>query len=133
VNANGQADAKSNRYLWLRIFGDGVKRRERRILDFWMILILLANSFALAALILVGSAFAVIAVLSVVAVDAYWYYARRVRRRRPRYPLVPPEGRGDAYFPRTSIPRPVVEEFREMDEKRRRLARLRKMGVKKKK
>jgi hypothetical protein len=31
---------------------------------------------------------------------------------RPRYPIVPPEGRTDIYFPRTDIPRPVHEDVR---------------------
>jgi hypothetical protein len=31
---------------------------------------------------------------------------------RPRYPIVPPEGRTDSYFPRTDIPRPVHEDVR---------------------
>ncbi len=30
----------------------------------------------------------------------------------PRYPMVPPEGRTDIYFPRTDIPRPIFEDAR---------------------
>jgi hypothetical protein len=32
------------------------------------------------------------------------------KRAKPKYPMVPPEGRMDVYFPRTNIPRPVYED-----------------------
>lgn len=37
-------------------------------------------------------------------------YQSVYRRRRPRYPIVPPEGRTDIYFPRSDIPRPIYED-----------------------
>jgi hypothetical protein len=49
------------------------------------------------------------------------------KKKEPRYPLVPPEGRGDVYLPRTDIPRPVYEDFRKIEEKKRSFARVRKM------
>lgn len=57
----------------------------------------------------------------------FWYYSMRQRKRRVQYPLVPPEGKPDVYFPRTKIPRPVYEDFRKMDERKRKLKKLRKM------
>lgn len=32
---------------------------------------------------------------------------------KPKYPLVPPEGRTDIYFPRTDIPRPIHRDVRQ--------------------
>jgi Ca2+/Na+ antiporter len=32
--------------------------------------------------------------------------------KKPKYPVVPPEGRTDIYFPRTDIPRPIHEDTR---------------------
>jgi hypothetical protein len=49
------------------------------------------------------------------------------KKKEPRYPLVPPEGRVDVYLPRTDIPRPVYEDFRKIEEKKRSFARVRKM------
>jgi len=46
---------------------------------------------------------------------------------------VPPEGKTDIYFPRTDIPRPVHADFRRMQEKKQKLAKIkRKMRRKKK-
>jgi hypothetical protein len=57
----------------------------------------------------------------------FWYYSMRQRKRRVQYPLVPPEGKPDVYFPRTRIPRPIHEDFRKMDERKRKLKKLKKM------
>jgi len=34
------------------------------------------------------------------------------KKEKAKYPLVPPEGRMDAYFPRTNVPRPIYEDVR---------------------
>lgn len=34
------------------------------------------------------------------------------KKVQPKYPMVPPEGRVDVYFPRTNIPRPIHEDVR---------------------
>jgi len=104
-----------------------VEREEKRILDLWLILVLIGNGFALASVFLVGSFWAVIICLGIIAFDIYWYYIRRVKGRKPRYPLVPPEGKADVYLPRTNIPRPVVADFRELEEKKRKFAKVKKM------
>jgi len=69
--------------------------------------------------LLIGSGF--------IAFSLYWYYVRHVKKRKPQYPLVPPEGKAGAYLPRTNIPRPVIADFREMDERKRKLAKVKKM------
>jgi hypothetical protein len=58
---------------------------------------------------------------------SFFFYSRRQRKRRLQYPLVPPEGKADVYFPRTKIPRPIHEDFRKMDERKRKLKKLRRM------
>jgi hypothetical protein len=62
---------------------------------------------------------------------SFWFYSMRQRKRRVQYPLVPPEGKADVYFPRTRIPRPIHEDFRKMEERKRKLKKLRKMTRKK--
>ena len=62
---------------------------------------------------------------------SFWVYSMRQRKRRVQYPLVPPEGKADVYFPRTRIPRPIHEDFRKMEERKRKHKKLRKMTRKK--
>jgi len=38
------------------------------------------------------------------------------KRAKPKYPMVPPEGRMDVYFPRTNIPRPIYEDVQRYPE-----------------
>jgi len=47
----------------------------------------------------------------------YLIYRSVYRGAKPKYPLVPPEGRmSDHYFPRTRIPRPIYEDARRYPE-----------------
>jgi hypothetical protein len=46
----------------------------------------------------------------------YFLYHFVYKRKKPKYPLVPPEGRMDAYFPRTNIPRPIYEDMQRYPE-----------------
>lgn len=100
--------------------------REKRVLQIWIILILVGNAIALAVATLLQNLWAVMIVLGVIAFDLYWFYVRYYQRKKPRYPLVPPEGKGDIYLPRTNIPRPIHEDARKMREKKRRLEKLKK-------
>jgi len=43
-------------------------------------------------------------------------YRHVYKGKKPKYPLVPPEGRTDIYFPRTDIPRPIYEDVRRYPE-----------------
>lgn len=56
----------------------------------------------------------------------------RKTKKHPKYPLVPPEGKGDIYFPRSDIPRPIFEDFRKMREKKRKFDSIRRLMHKKK-
>jgi hypothetical protein len=42
----------------------------------------------------------------------YFVYHFVQKREKPKYPMVPPEGRADIYYPRTNIPRPIYEDVR---------------------
>lgn len=61
--------------------------------------------------------------LGYTAFNLYWFYVRYYRKKKPRYPMVPPEGKADIYA-RANIPRPIHEDFRRMREKKRRFAKL---------
>ena len=54
-----------------------------------------------------------------IALTIYYFYVRLYLKKKARYPIVPPEGKTDIYFPRTDIPRPVYADFRKMKEKKR--------------
>lgn len=43
-------------------------------------------------------------------VYCYLVYHFVYKRKKAKYPMVPPEGRADIYFPRTNIPRPIYED-----------------------
>ena len=102
-----------------------VTRRKLAIIG--IVLVLVADVFALASAVLLQNVWFVILVFVFTAFGVYAFYLRRVHKRRPRYPLVPPEGRPDMYLPRTDIPRPVVEDFRKIEEKKRKFAKLNKL------
>ena len=101
-----------------------MSRQEKRVLRLWLVLVLLGNGFALLAAAILGSVWLLLAVLGVIVFDLYWFYVRYLKRRKPRYPLVPPEGRADVYFPSSNIPRPVVAEARRFEEKQRKHRKL---------
>jgi len=61
------------------------------------------------------------------ALSFYWYYVRYVKKKQPQYPLVAPEGKADFHLPRTKIPRPVHADFREMEEKKKKMAKVKKL------
>lgn len=109
-------------------------RFVKRVLGMWTVLVLIGGS-ALGCLIIslffVPNIYGVLASSSLIAVSLYWYYVRYVKKKKPRYPLTAPEGKSDFYLPRTNIPRPVHADFREIDEKRRRLAKIRRLARKK--
>lgn len=109
-----------------------LSRREKRVLKVWGSLILITCAVALTGAILLQSIYAAMICVGIIAIDLYWFYVRYHLRRKPRYPLVPPEGKGDIYLPRTNIPRPVYEDFREMKERKRKLAKIRRMMRRKK-
>jgi hypothetical protein len=64
-----------------------------------------------------------VAALGYIAFNLYWFYVRYYQKKKPRYPMVPPEGKADIYA-RANIPRPIHEDFRRMREKKRKFAKL---------
>jgi len=105
---------------------------KKRVLPL-LVLVFIANGLALTSAIILQSIWAVIIILGGTVFTLYWFYATRRQKKKPRYPMVPPEGKGDIYFPRTDIPRPIHEDFRRIEEKKRRFEKIRKMARRKKK
>lgn len=95
-------------------------------------LVLVANGLAIASAILLQDILAVAVVLGILAFDVCLYYFRLHQKKEPQYPLVPPEGKGDIYLPRTDIPRPIHEDFRRMREKKHRFEKIEKLVRRKK-
>ena len=77
-------------------FSESVESREKHILDLFFFLLLLFNGFSLVCLVIIRNVWAILLSLTVLTVDFYWYYVRRVKGKKPRYPLIPPEGREKA-------------------------------------
>lgn len=101
--------------------------RKKRVLQIGTAFILVANGFAIASAIILRDIWFVVVVMGIVAFDIYLYYFMLHRKKEPRYPLVPPEGKGDVYLPRSDIPRPIHADFRRMREKKRRFKKLEKL------
>jgi hypothetical protein len=105
-------------------------RREKRTLQAWFILILVAAGVCMTAAILVQSIWAMLLVWSLVALDLYWFYTRYHKKVKPKYPMAPPDAKAvDAYFPRTNIPRPIYEDVRRMHEEKQKLEKVRKLRM----
>jgi hypothetical protein len=95
----------------------------------WTVVILafVVNGCALAAAFLLRDVWMVLVCIGFMAFLGYASHVRLRLRRKLHYPLVPPEGKPDMYVPLTDIPRPVIEDFRKLEEKKRRFAKIRKM------
>ncbi len=105
---------------------------KKRVVHVGTAFILIANGLAIASAIILREIWFIVVVLGIIAVDIYLYYFMSQRKKEPRYPLVPPEGKQDAYLPRTNIPRPIHEDVRRMQEKKRWFKKLEKLRRKKK-
>jgi len=88
-------------------------------------LIVFANGLAFTSAILLQNIWMIMIAAGLVIFSLGLYYYLLKNKRRLQYPLVPPEGKPDMYFPRTDIPRPVIEDFRRIEEKRRKFAKVR--------
>lgn len=104
---------------------------KKRIVQIGTVFIMIANGLAIASAIILRDMWFVVLVLGIVAFDVYLYYFMKCRKKEPRYPLVPPEGKQDIYLPRTNIPRPIHADYRRMQEKKRKFEKIRKLGRKK--
>jgi len=104
---------------------------KKRVLQTGITITLITNGIMLASAILVQSIWLYLACLAVTAFTLYFLYVRLHQKKETRYPMAPPEGKMDIYFPRTNIPRPIHEDFRKMQEKKRKLDKIKKMRGKK--
>ncbi len=89
-----------------------------------------ANVLGVAVFLLFPNLWTILFLLSAIIFDIYALPVRFARKKKTRYPLVPPEGKPDWYFPLTNVPRPVIEDFRKIEEKKRRFAKIRKIVYK---
>ncbi|MCK5593144.1 hypothetical protein KAI31_03500 [Candidatus Bathyarchaeota archaeon] len=69
----------------------------------------------------------------VIAFTIYFLYVRLYQKKEAKYPIVPLEGKTDIYFPRTNIPRTVYADFRNMQEKKQKLEKMKKKMRRRKK
>jgi len=86
----------------------------KRKIKFWLLLLLGTLIFMPFILISVLTQLFIYAAsfLGGFLIYCYMLYRHVYKGEKPRYPLVPPEGRTDIYFPRTDIPRPIYEDLR---------------------
>jgi len=102
----------------------------KRVLGMWEVLVLVDGS-AIAMLIvsifIVPNIWYMTAGLFFLAFCFHWYRIRYDKKKKPQYPLSSPKGKAGAYLPRTNIPRPIIADFRESEEEKKKLARLSKL------
>ena len=92
-------------------------------LVYWGIWLIVAGIFPICIAIFVQSPWAIFVFGGWFILLCYMAYLRLVKKRKPKYPLVPPEGKPDAYTG-LGIPRPIYEDFDEMKRKREKLKRM---------
>lgn len=112
------------------ILGSFVVRQKRIALRIGFILLFCVNVLSVVWLLLFPNLWTALFLLSAVIFDISAFSVRATRKKKRQYPLVPPEGRPDWYLPLTNIPRPVIEDFRKIEEKKRRFAKIRKIVYK---
>lgn len=100
---------------------------KKVIVWFGIFLLFCATVMSVAASLLFLNVWTTLMSIAIVAFDVCAFYARFIRKKKRRYPLIPPEGKPDWYLPLTNIPRPVIEDSRKEEEKKRKLAHVRKM------
>lgn len=104
--------------------GNQLSKSKRRVLQIGIAIVIIASGFPLAAAILLQSIWMFLVYLPIAAFILYFLYVRLYQKKETRYPIVPPEGKTDIYFPRTDIPRPIHADFRKTEEKKRKLAKI---------
>jgi len=94
-----------------------VVNRSKLALHTGIALVSITNGFAIASWVVLQNAFwAALSFLVSLPFDTYLFYLLLILRRKPQYPLVMPEGKWDMHLPRTDIPRPIIADFREIEE-----------------
>lgn len=106
---------------------------KKPVLQIGIGLIFFVQGLALVSAILLQNILMCLIVLGAIGFTIYFFYVRLYQKKEAKYPLVPPEGKVDIYFPRTNIPRPIHGDFREMCEKKQRFDKIRRKIRRKKK
>jgi hypothetical protein len=90
----------------------------KRKTKFWIYSVLGAVTFALFFTLSIIAKLFIFAAIHLAWFLAFCYLNHRFvyKKAKAKYPLAPPEGRMDIYFPRTDIPRPVHEDVRRYPE-----------------
>jgi hypothetical protein len=93
-----------------------------RVSKFWLLfafgVCLFTPFFLLVMMITIAEGTLLFALLYVASLlGGFIVYCRLIyrsvyKRIKLKYPIIPPEGRTDIYFPRTDIPRPIHEDMR---------------------
>lgn len=109
-----------------------MRSKKTRIPQIGIALIIVANGLAFVGAILLKDIWMIWIMSGVIAFELYLFYTQYNRRKKLQYPLVPPEGRGDIYLPRTNIPRPIHEDFRRIQGKKTKFAQIDRWRRKKK-
>ena len=109
------------------ILGRFVAAAKKVIVWFGIFLLFCATVLSVAGSLLFLNVWTTLVSIAIVIFDVCAFYARFIRKKKRRYPLIPPEGKPDWYLPLTNIPRPVIEDSRKEEEKKRKLARVRRM------
>ena len=104
---------------------------------FWIgfLVIVIAYAFPLASMILLRDIFILTVVSAGFLASVYLLYLFTIKKKEPKYPIVPPDGKPDIYMA-ARMPRPIYEDMEKypwfFDKKRKKSARLTKKKVKKK-
>ncbi len=97
-----------------------------------LVLVVEASAIVVVSPLLLTPSQVILVAIFATQVFIYFYFARHFKKKKLRYPLVPPEGKADVYSPRTDIPRPIYADMRRAKEQRRKFAKLDKLRRKKK-
>ncbi len=102
--------------LSIYFVGETVRRKVKFLLLFLLGILVFMPFFTLSIMILAPISFyGVIFSFSFLVpflLYSYLLYSSVYKKIETKYPIIPPEGRTDIYFPRTDIPRPIHEDAR---------------------
>jgi hypothetical protein len=112
--------------------GEKVSRKTR----FWIgfLIIVIVYAVPLASMIILRDIFILTVASASFLISLYLLYLFTIKKKEPKYPIVPPEGKPDIYMA-ARMPRPIYEDMEQHPwffDKRRKKRRLKTRKVKKK-